>query len=81
MTRLDQQTDHRRGAQQRDGGDRGPVPRHGLGFGVLAVGEKSGVAQSLPVTADDLRDIQAAVSRIEVHGARYSEAAQKMVGR
>jgi hypothetical protein len=27
------------------------------------------------------REIQDAVSRIEVHGHRYSEAAQKMVGR
>ncbi len=35
----------------------------------------------IELTSDDLREIQAAVSRIEVHGARYSEAAQKMVGR
>jgi aryl-alcohol dehydrogenase-like predicted oxidoreductase len=35
----------------------------------------------IELTADDLREIQGAVSKIEVHGARYSEAAQKMVGR
>lgn len=35
----------------------------------------------IQLTADDLREIQNAVAQIEVHGARYSEAAQKMVGR
>jgi aryl-alcohol dehydrogenase-like predicted oxidoreductase len=35
----------------------------------------------IQLSAEDLREIQDAVSRIEVHGARYSEAAQKMVGR
>ncbi len=35
----------------------------------------------IELTADDLRQIQDAVSRIEVHGHRYSEAAQQMVGR
>jgi aryl-alcohol dehydrogenase-like predicted oxidoreductase len=35
----------------------------------------------LELSADDLREIQAAVSRIAVHGARYSAAAQQMVGR
>jgi aryl-alcohol dehydrogenase-like predicted oxidoreductase len=35
----------------------------------------------IALTADDLRQIEGAVSQIEVHGARYSEAAQKMVGR
>jgi len=35
----------------------------------------------IELTTDDLRVIQDAVSRIEVHGHRYSEAAQKMVGR
>jgi aryl-alcohol dehydrogenase-like predicted oxidoreductase len=35
----------------------------------------------IELSADDLREIQAAVSRIAVHGARYSEAAQRMVGR
>ena len=33
------------------------------------------------LTSDELREIEQAVSRIEVHGARYSDAAQKMVGR
>jgi len=33
------------------------------------------------LTGDDLREIQGAVSQIAVHGARYSEAAQKMVER
>jgi aryl-alcohol dehydrogenase-like predicted oxidoreductase len=42
--------------------------------------ENLGGAQ-IELTADDLREIQGAVSQIEVHGARYSEAAQKMVGR
>ena len=35
----------------------------------------------IELTGDDLREIEGAVSQIEVHGARYSEAAQKMVGR
>jgi aryl-alcohol dehydrogenase-like predicted oxidoreductase len=38
-------------------------------------------AASVQLTAEDLRDIQAAVSTIEVHGARYPERLQKMVGR
>jgi aryl-alcohol dehydrogenase-like predicted oxidoreductase len=42
--------------------------------------ENLGGAQ-IELTADDLREIQEAVSQIEVHGHRYSEAAQKMVGR
>jgi aryl-alcohol dehydrogenase-like predicted oxidoreductase len=42
--------------------------------------ENLGGAQ-VELTADDLREIQGAVSHIEVHGHRYSEAAQKMVGR
>jgi len=35
----------------------------------------------IALTADDLGEIQGAISQIEVHGARYSEAAQKMVDR
>lgn len=35
----------------------------------------------IELTEHDLRDIQQALSQIEVHGARYSENAQKMVGR
>jgi aryl-alcohol dehydrogenase-like predicted oxidoreductase len=38
-------------------------------------------AASVELTADDLRDIEDAVAGIEVHGARYPENLQKMVGR
>jgi aryl-alcohol dehydrogenase-like predicted oxidoreductase len=38
-------------------------------------------ALQVQLTADDLRDIGRAVSQIEVHGARYPEHAQRMVGR
>jgi aryl-alcohol dehydrogenase-like predicted oxidoreductase len=38
-------------------------------------------ALQVPLTAEDLRDIQGAVSQIEVQGARYPEHLQKMVGR
>jgi aryl-alcohol dehydrogenase-like predicted oxidoreductase len=38
-------------------------------------------AASVELTADELREIAEAVSRIEVHGARYPEHLQKMVGR
>ena len=38
-------------------------------------------AADLQLTADDLRQIDAAASRIEVQGARYSEASQRMVDR
>ena len=38
-------------------------------------------AASVDLTADDLRDIEGAVSKIEVHGARYPEHLQKLVGR
>ena len=38
-------------------------------------------AASVELSADDLRDIEVAVSQIEVHGARYPEHLQKMVGR
>jgi aryl-alcohol dehydrogenase-like predicted oxidoreductase len=42
--------------------------------------ENLGGAQ-IELTADDIRDINNAVSQIEVHGERYPEAAQKLVGR
>jgi aryl-alcohol dehydrogenase-like predicted oxidoreductase len=42
--------------------------------------ENLGSAQ-IELTADDIRDINNAVSQIEVHGERYPEAAQKLVGR
>jgi len=38
-------------------------------------------AARIQLSADDLRDIERAVSQIEVHGARYPEHLQKMVGR
>ena len=38
-------------------------------------------AASLLLTADDLREIDAAAAQITVQGARYAEAQQKMVGR
>jgi aryl-alcohol dehydrogenase-like predicted oxidoreductase len=38
-------------------------------------------AASVQLTAGDLRDIEAAVSRIDVHGARYPEHLEKLVGR
>jgi hypothetical protein len=33
------------------------------------------------LTSEELREIEAATSRIEVQGARYSEASQRMVDR
>jgi len=42
--------------------------------------ENLGGAQ-IALTAHDLVEIQGAISQIEIHGARYSEAAQRMVGR
>jgi len=38
-------------------------------------------AASVELTAEDLREIDAAASQIEVHGARYPERLQKLVGR
>jgi len=38
-------------------------------------------AASVQLTPEDLRDIEAAVSRIEVRGARYPEHLQRLVGR
>jgi aryl-alcohol dehydrogenase-like predicted oxidoreductase len=42
--------------------------------------ENLGTAQ-IQLTADDLREIDRAASEIQVHGARYPEHLQKMVGR
>ena len=36
---------------------------------------------AVELTADDLREIESAASRITVEGARYSEAAQRMIDR
>jgi aryl-alcohol dehydrogenase-like predicted oxidoreductase len=38
-------------------------------------------AVSVELTPDDLREIENAVSKITVQGARYPEHLQKMVGR
>src|SRR4051812_39499591 len=38
-------------------------------------------AASVELTADDLREIDSAASQIQVQGARYSEAAQRMIDR
>ena len=38
-------------------------------------------AAEIHLSSDDLREIEDAVSQIEVHGARYPEHLQKMVGR
>ena len=38
-------------------------------------------AAAVELTADDLREIEAAASQITVQGARYSEAAQRMINR
>ena len=43
--------------------------------------EENLAAVSLPLTADDLQEIDAAAAQITVQGARYAEAQQKMVGR
>ena len=38
-------------------------------------------AASVELTTDDLREIDGEASQIEVHGARYPEHLQKLVGR
>jgi len=43
--------------------------------------EENVAAASVELSADDLRDIESAASRIQVQGARYSEAAQRMIDR
>jgi aryl-alcohol dehydrogenase-like predicted oxidoreductase len=43
--------------------------------------EENLAAASVELSAEDLRDIESAASRIEVQGARYSEAAQRMIDR
>jgi hypothetical protein len=62
----------------------GPATTREAGAGARDSAHARGVGDRLravQLTADDLREIEGAVSKIEVHGARYSEAAQKMVGR
>ena len=51
----------------------GTTKRHRLEENVGAV--------AVELTADDLREIEDAASKIPVQGARYSEAAQKMIDR
>jgi aryl-alcohol dehydrogenase-like predicted oxidoreductase len=43
--------------------------------------EENLAAAALELTPDDLRDIETAASKIEVQGARYSEAAQRTINR
>jgi hypothetical protein len=43
-------------------------PRHNIG------------AAAVELTADDLRDIDSAASKIKVEGARYPEKLEKMTG-
>jgi hypothetical protein len=38
-------------------------------------------APAIQLSTDDLREIDRAASQIEVHGARYPEHLQKLVGR
>jgi aryl-alcohol dehydrogenase-like predicted oxidoreductase len=54
-----------------------PIP----GTTKLARLEENLAAQDVELTPDDLREIDAATSRMEVQGARYSEASQRMVDR
>jgi aryl-alcohol dehydrogenase-like predicted oxidoreductase len=54
-----------------------PIP----GTTKLARVEENVGAAEIELTADDLREIDAAASRIEVQGARYGEASQRMVDR
>jgi aryl-alcohol dehydrogenase-like predicted oxidoreductase len=51
----------------------GTTKRHRLAENVAAV--------DVELTADELQELEAAAARIEIHGARYSEASQKMVDR
>ena len=51
----------------------GTTKRHRLEENVGAV--------AVELTADDLREIEDAASKLRVQGARYSEAAQKMIDR
>ena len=38
-------------------------------------------AANVQLTADDLRDIESAASKIKVEGARYPEALEQLTGR
>jgi aryl-alcohol dehydrogenase-like predicted oxidoreductase len=43
--------------------------------------EENVAATTIQLTPDDLREIESTASKITVHGARYSEAAQRMINR
>jgi aryl-alcohol dehydrogenase-like predicted oxidoreductase len=51
----------------------GTTKRHRLDENLAAV--------DVELTPDDLRDIEQAAAQIEVHGARYSDAAQRLINR
>ena len=38
-------------------------------------------AAAIELTPDELREIESAASQVTVHGARYSESAQRMIDR
>lgn len=46
----------------------------------IAAAEENIGAASLTLTADDLRKIEMAVSKVRMEGARYPETAEKMTG-
>jgi hypothetical protein len=50
------------------------------GLGTSGLEENLG-AVTIRLSADDLREIDEAASAIDVHGARYPEHLQKLVGR
>jgi len=54
-----------------------PIP----GTTKLARLEENLAAMDVELTAEDLRELDEATSRIEIHGARYSEMSQRMVDR
>jgi hypothetical protein len=59
------------------GSNRPPIPRTTKRYRL----EENLGAAAMQFTADDLWEIDRAASAIEVHGARYSEHLQKLVGR
>jgi len=54
-----------------------PIP----GTTKLARLEENIAAAAIELTSEDLRDIDSAASQITVHGARYPEQLQRLVGR
>jgi hypothetical protein len=43
--------------------------------------QENAAAADVELTGSDLREIDSAASKIKVEGARYSEAAQRMINR